>query len=417
MIKRTILKDLKNHLLKKEMTLITGPRQAGKTTIMLAIKDELDKKGEKTVFFNLDIESDRYFFESQSALIKKIGLEVGKNKSFIFIDEIQRKGNAGLFLKGVYDMNLPYKFILSGSGSLELKEKIHESLVGRKRIFELETLSLIEFINFKTNYSYENKLADFFKIEKNMANELLGEFMFFGGYPAIVKEETKEEKLKTLNEIYRSYIEKDIGYLLQVKKTETFSHLVKILAGQVGNMVNVSELSLTLGLAAATVKEYLWYIEKTFIAKKATPYFKNIRREITKSPIYYFRDLGLQNFAKGGFSFGGQNRDVFSFQNLVFNEIYKETEKNGGDIHFWRTKNGAEVDIVVESGNEVIPIEVKWNALKKPAITRSLQSFIEHYTPKNAYIINRELEKKVKVGNTVIYFTTIYSILNGLPRN
>ncbi len=412
MIKRTILKDVKNHLSKKEMTLITGPRQAGKTTIILAVKDELDKKGEKTVFLNLDIERDRYFFESQAALVKKIELEVGKKRAFIFIDEIQRKENAGLFLKGIYDMNLPYKFILSGSGSIELKEKIHESLTGRKRIFELETLSFVEFLNFKTNYSYENRLADFFEIEKNKANELLDEFMFFGGYPAAVKAETKDEKLNVLNEIYRSYIEKDISYLLGVKKTETFSHLINILASQAGNIVNVSELSSTLGLAAATVKEYLWYIEKTFITKKVTPYFKNIRREITKSPIYYFRDLGLQNFAKGGFSFGDKSENGFSFQNLVFNEIYKKTEKNGGDIHFWRTKNGAEVDIIVEAGNKVIPIEVKWSVLKKPVITRSLQSFIEHYAPKEAYIINREFKKKIKFRNTIIYFTTIYSILN-----
>ena len=132
----------------------------------------------------------------------------------------------------------------------------------------------------------------------------------------------------------------------------------------------------------------------------------------TKSPIYYFRDLGLQNFAKGGFSFGDKSENGFSFQNLVFNEIYKETEKNGGDIHFWRTKNGAEVDIIVEAGNKIIPIEVKWSVLKKSIITRSLQSFIEHYNPKKAYIINREFEKKIKFGNTIIHFTTIYSLLN-----
>lgn len=410
MIKRTILEEIRNHLSKKEMGLIVGPRQAGKTTLMLILKDELEKKDEKTLLLNLDIEGDKRFFESQAALIKKIELEVGKNKAFIFIDEIQRKENAGLFLKGIYDMNLPYKFVISGSGSIELKEKIHESLVGRKRIFELGTLSFVEFVNFKTNYAYEDKLADFFKIEKSRADNLLREFMFFGGYPAVVKAETKEEKLKVLNEIYRSYVEKDIGYLLRVEKTEAFSHLVKIMATQVGNIANISELSSTLGLSASTVKEYLWYLEKTFIIKKVTPYFRNIRKEITKSPVYYFYDLGLRNYAKGGFSLGEESEDGFSFQNLIFNEVRREAEKDGGEVHFWRTKNGAEVDLVIEAGNKAIPIEVKWSALKKPTAPRSLQSFIERYVPKDAYVINRELEGKVKLGNTALYFKTVYSL-------
>lgn len=412
MIKRAILEDIRNHLPKKEIALIVGPRQAGKTTLMLILKGELEKKGEKTLILNLDIERDKQFFQSQAALINKIKLEIGKDKAFIFIDEIQRKENAGLFLKGIYDMNLPYKFVISGSGSIELKEKIHESLVGRKRIFELGTLSFIEFVNFKTNYAYEDKLTDFFKVEKNKADELTREFMFFGGYPAVVKAETKEEKLKVLNEIYRSYVEKDIGYLLRVEKTEAFSHLVRIIAAQAGGIVNISELSSTLGLSASTIKEYLWYLEKTFIVKKVTPYFRNIRKEITKSPIYYFYDLGLRNYAKGGFSLGEDSGDGFSFQNLIFNEVRRKAEKNGRETHFWRTKNGAEVDLVIETGSKAIPVEVKWNALKKPAIPRSLRSFIERYAPEKAFVINRELEKEIKLGKTVLYFKTVYSLLN-----
>ena len=140
-IKRTILNDIRQHLDQKEITLIVGPRQAGKTTLMTLLQDELDKSGRKTVFLNLDVETDKQFFTDQTRLAKKLELELGKNGGFVFIDEIQRKENAGLFLKGLYDMNLGYKFIVSGSGSVELKEKIHESLAGRKRIFELATVS------------------------------------------------------------------------------------------------------------------------------------------------------------------------------------------------------------------------------------------------------------------------------------
>jgi len=173
MIKRQIFAELKEHLQKKEISFIVGPRQAGKTTLMLLLKAQLEAQGKKTVFFNLDIESDKQFFISQDQLLKKIALEIGKNQGYVFIDEIQRKGDAGLFLKGLYDMNLPYKFIVSGSGSVELKGKVHESLAGRKRIFELSTISFVEFVNYRTGYKYEDRLAKFFDLDPNQTQRLL----------------------------------------------------------------------------------------------------------------------------------------------------------------------------------------------------------------------------------------------------
>ena len=116
MIKRKLFSELVDHLPQKEMSLIIGPRQSGKTTLMEMLKAHLDQRGERTLFLNLDIEWDRPHFESQAALLKKIELELGRKRGYVFIDEIQRKDDAGLFLKGVFDLKLPYKFILSGSG-------------------------------------------------------------------------------------------------------------------------------------------------------------------------------------------------------------------------------------------------------------------------------------------------------------
>ncbi|MCL4415615.1 MAG: AAA family ATPase, partial [Actinobacteria bacterium] len=225
MIKRILFNELKSHLSKKEISLIIGPRQSGKTTLMLLLKDFLIKEGERVVFLNLDVETDRSYFLSQSRLISKIQLEIGKNKGFVFIDEIQRKEDAGLFLKGIYDLNLPYKFIVSGSGSIELKEKIHESLVGRKRIFELTTLTFEEFVNFKTDYKYENNLDEFFEVENDRTKEIFEEYLYFGGYPRIVLAESILEKQIEMNEIYQSYLEKDISFLLNIQKTEEISGL------------------------------------------------------------------------------------------------------------------------------------------------------------------------------------------------
>ena len=282
MIKRMLYEPIKAHLNQKEITMIVGPRQAGKTTLMQILKKELDSRAEKTLFLNLDIEVDRPFFDSQQALLQKIELEFGKSKGYVFIDEIQRKENAGIFLKGLYDMDLPYKLIVSGSGSVELKEKVHESLAGRKQIFEISTLSFEEFINYKTNYHYTDALTRFFELHPDESTKYLHEYLNFGGYPRVVLAHTAYEKQSIIGEIYQSYLEKDIAFLLNIQKTERLTQLVKILSSQAGNLVNVSELSSTLGLSVQTINDYLWYLEKTFIIHKVTPYFKNIRKARSK---------------------------------------------------------------------------------------------------------------------------------------
>lgn len=413
MIKRKLLDALREHLLKPEITLIVGPRQAGKTTLMKFLEEELKKQGKSTIFLNLDIESDKEYFTSQSKLIKKIELEIGKKKGFVFIDEIQRKEDAGLFLKGIYDMELPYKFILSGSGSVELKEKIKESLAGRKRIFELSTLTFEEFVNYKTDYRYEKHLLDFFSVEETKARELLDEYINFGGYPKVVLEEKFSEKQAEINEIYQSYIERDISYLLGVHKIEAFSRLVKIMAHNSGKLINFSELSKAVGISLKTLKEYLWYLEKTFIIQIVTPFFTNRRKEITKMPLYYFNDLGLMNFASGSF---GTIRDMgFVFQNFFYNLLKEKFKNTPSSIHFWRTKDGAEIDFVVETGRRLIPIEVKYKDMKSPEITRAMRNFIERYKPESGFIVNLSLEHTSVINTTKIRFLPYYKALLTSP--
>jgi len=411
-IKRDLFEEIKNHLSAKEISLIIGPRQVGKTTLMLLLKEHLEKKGEKTLFLNLDVEADKQYFVSQEALVRKINLEFGKDKGYVFIDEIQRKENAGLFLKGIYDLNLPYKFIVSGSGSLDLKEKIHESLVGRKRMFELYPVSFKEFVNFKTNYRYEESLEKFFEVEKVKTESLLNEYLNFGGYPRVVLEEKLSEKVRIIDEIYRSYLDKDVSYLIKSEKVDVYSSLIKLLAGQIGRLINYSELSSTLGISLQTLKNYLWYAEKTFIIHRLTPYFRNVRKEITKSPVIYFYDLGLRNYALGLFGKVDFSPDIgFLFQNFVFNIIKEKFRFTGASVHFWRTKDKAEVDFIIDFGKEVIPIEAKYKKLKEPTVERSLRSFVEKYHPKEAWVINLALEYEVKVGQTIIKFLPFYRLL------
>lgn len=411
MIKRQLLDDLKKHLEKKEITLLTGPRQSGKTTILMLLREGLEKQGGRAVYFNLDVESDRAFFVSQEGLLRKIVLEIGREKGFVFIDEIQRKEDAGLFLKGLYDMNLPYKFIVSGSGSVELKEKIHESLAGRKRVFELSTLNFAEFVNYKTDYRYETNLPEFFRVEHAKALNLLNEYLDFGGYPRVVLEERVEEKRRVIAELYQSYLERDITLLLNVAKTDKFNNLVRLMAGQIGSLVNISELSQTLGVSVATVNNYLWYMQKTFLLQRVAPFYRNIRKEITKAPVFYFYDLGLRNFALGTFGQDFKHDRGFIFQNFVYNLLKQRIAESGARVHFWRTTDKAEVDFVVDAGSSIIPLEVKYREANEPKVSRSFASFISSYKPTAAFFVSLGEKGERAVGGTKVSFIPFYELL------
>ena len=414
MIKRKIFNSLKEHLKSDQMTIITGPRQVGKTFLMTELREYLNEIGEKTVWLNLDNEEDKNKFSSQADLLAYIGLQVGNDRAYIFIDEIQRKENAGLFLKGIYDMNTPYKFVVSGSGSLEIKAKISESMAGRKQIFSVDPISFEEFVNHKTDYKYEDRLGDLFRIESNKIDRLLSEYMVFGGYPRVVLAESIELKQAQMQEIYRSYVDRDIRDLLHLEKTDAFSNLLKIIASQIGGLINVKELSSTVGLDEKTVKNYLFYLEQTYLIRKVTPFFRNTRSEVTKAPIYYFVDIGLRNWLLGLFGLTEipQPLSGHLFENFVFNILKSKLDLTPTQIHFWRTKDQAEVDFVLETGLDLLPIEVKYSKLSKFETTRSLRSYLPRYKPDNGYVIHRGNERaNEKIDNTILRLLPYFDLV------
>ncbi len=410
LIKRKLFHELVKHLSAKEISIIVGPRQIGKTTLMKELIKHIDP-AKKIVFFNLDFENDKKFFESQELLLKKIKLEIGES-GFVFIDEIQRKNNAGLFLKGIYDLDLNYKFIVSGSGTLELKEQIKESLTGRKRIFELLPVTFEEFLNFKTDYKYENNLNEYLRLEMEQTNYYLSEYLSFGGYPRVITEVSIEEKTKIINEIYNSYVEKDIVNLLNIDRPDAFTLLIKLLAYNIGKLTNYLFLAQQIGISVATLKKYLWYAEKTFIIHTLSPFYRNMKKELTKSKTIYFYDMGLRNFANDIFQLiDNRNKLSFLFQNFVKNILYEKVRWTPWKINFWRTTDKAEVDFVIVSGNKIIPVEVKYSSIKNNVIKRSLRSFIEKYSPSLAYVVNLDYSAKIKIKNTTVVFIPYYELL------
>jgi uncharacterized protein len=189
------------------------------------------------------------------------------------------------------------------------------------------------------------------------------EYMNFGGYPRVALEEKRDEKIEAIDEIYRSVLERDVVYLLKVEKTEAFSNLVKVMAGQIGKLIN-------------------------------------------------FRDLGMRNYPLGLFgNIGNSSEYGFLFQNLVFQILTASAPTGSTRVHFWRTKDKEEVDFVVEKGKNLIPVEVKYKALKAIEIPRALIHFCEQYSPDEAYIVNLSLKKKKRVGKTDVIAIPYWELL------
>lgn len=410
MIKRYNYSRINHSLDKREISILVGARQVGKTTLLKKILADLSSQNKPVLYLNLDIESDATYFTSQQNLLNRIRLDIGDQSGYVCIDEIQQKEDAGRFMKGLYDMNLPYKFIITGSGSLELKEKVGEALTGRKDLLEMDTVSFREFVDYRTKYKYTDRLDDYFSVETEKTHALMDEYLIFGGYPKIVTSDNIQLKTDVMNEIFSSYITKDISYLLEVRATDKFTKMIKLLAVQSGGIINYAQLASDTGVSVDTLKNYLWYAEKTFIISIVKPFFTNTKKELTKSPVVYFHDLGMLNFASGNFAQINTDK-AFVFQNFVFNLLRKTFQTVLNPVQFWRTKDKAEVDFVVQQNGDVIPVEVKFSKLKKTAITRSFRSFINRYQPRKAMVVNISLDETITLDKTQIEFIPYWKLV------
>jgi uncharacterized protein len=412
MIKRSIYPELKKHLQEKEISLITGPRQAGKTTLMEILAEDISKTNKESIYLNLDKEKDFEIFKSQENLTNYLKLHLGTSKrSYVFIDEIQRKENAGLFLKGLYDSDLPYKFIISGSGSVELKEKVSEGLAGRKKTFKLRTLSFKEFVNHKTDYRFSSNLDKYFA-SSTYSDLLLSEYLQFGGYPKLVLKEKVLDKRDVLESIFESYVNKDLKDLLKLKNTEAVASLLTFLSTRIGKLTATSEISNRINLSYDTVKQYLYYLRKTFQIESLQPFSRNSESEIVKTSTYYFLDLGMRNFVFNRLSHydpivsGGM-----LFQNFVY--LLLSDDPLVSKVNFWRTKEQAEVDFVVNIGSILIPVEVKFSKIGSNfSVGKSVHSYIKKYSPKKFLIVNLNTTKELKIKNTVVKFIPFYQLVN-----
>jgi len=185
--------------------------------------------------------------------------------------------------------------------------------------------------------------------------------------------------------------------------------LVSMLSAQAGGLVNLHELSSTLGMNFRTMESYLFSLENTFVISLARPYFTNARKELTKMPKVYFVDTGMRNLSVKDFSPFTANRDKGKLlENVTASLIARSRE---GTLNYWRTKDKNEVDFVIRDYfGGIIPVEVKADEMKRPEIPRGLKSFIDKHQPKEAFMVNLSLQEAVKINNTRIKFILPYQI-------
>ncbi len=410
---RKIQEKINKWLFKDEIIVLNGPRQVGKTSILKLIQKELKNNGigEDQIFYlnleKLEILDD--LNKSPENILKYIKNKAAKN--YFLIDEIQYLDNPSNFLKHLYDEHRSaVKLITTGSSSLELKAKLQDSLVGRKVAFMINPLTFEEFLDFK---QIEDKI---YYRRENIPNELqnkfkklLDEYLLFGGMPKVVLTSDYEDKKTLLKNYVNDYINKDIRYIGKINNLLKFNQLIKALASQIGCLLNINELTNTLGISRRDTQSYLNLLEHTFVLDKIPPYNKNIRSQITKMPKIYWFDLGVRNQILNNFTDAPDRADNGNmFENFIYLELKYALGKE--NIFFYRTTHKAEIDFIIEKNAVVYPVEVKYKTFNKPAGGRALINFchIKNINCQNAYLINLNLEE----DKDKIKFLTFNSFLN-----
>ena len=401
MIDRGIESEILPWIDSKEIIAIRGPRQCGKTTFLGRIKEILLERGIKSkqiVSVNFENNEEKEKFENNALDYVRYLINNGDEKTYLLFDEIQYVRKAGKLLKLIFD-EMPYvKIFITGSSTLDLNE-VGSFLVGRVLLFEMHPFSFEEFLlakNEKLHRYYLEKRINLEKTNKidkiiflKELNDLVIEYITYGGYPAVVLENNFEKKKILLKNLFETYIEKDIVKIYGQDYRKKVIDLIKVVASSSGSIVNYSDLSRITGIYEKELKNVLHTLEATYVIKLILPFHKNLSTEIRKNPKIYFIDLGMRNNACSRYEFGEEE-----FGKLMENFVLLQIKE--GKINYWRTTAKAEVDFVI---NQEIPIEIKSNNVK---ITRSFRSFIETYNPDRAFLLSLTEQSIEKINKTEV---------------
>ncbi len=413
--KRQVITQIEKWIDDPEIIVLIGPRQSGKTTILYKLIEQLLSQKvspDAIFFFNCDNVAVQSIFENIPTFIQLIKQMTPATRPIIIIDEVQRLANPGLFLKELFDLKLNYKIIASGSSSLEIRSKIKEALTGRKILFHVLPFDFTEYLFKDDQFSALRAISSdeitrhFTEFDQIWGEKLQQEwerYLIYGGYPRIHLTDELEKKKLLLNEIFHSYVEKDISEFLKIENVTGFNKLVQVIALTSGQVINKSDLALNAGINYQTLERFLEILQETYVIQSVIPFFTNKLKEIVKNPKLYFIDTGIRNFAIANFNPLQLRQDQgFLQENYVLRELVSLFNSTL-QIKFWRTKVGAEVDFIIERGEKIIPIECK-SLLKQPAMSRGFQNFIGLYNIPKGVVLNSNLYDKVIFDRSEIYF-------------
>ena len=369
--------ELQAHLENKQITVLTGMRRTGKTTL---IKELIRVSPiRQKVYFDLERMDNREFFSEKNyenivlALTQR-GL-VFSEKILIAIDEIQLLPNLPSVLKYLYD-TYDIKFLVTGSSAYYIKNKFTESLAGRKKIFEIYPLTFNELLTFKgVGYAVTNPFdgRPFIVSEYERLKNYYDEYINYGGFPDVVLSDKISDKQDMIQDILSSYINLDIATVTDFKQSADCYKLIKLLAVRIGTKLDISKLSSLTTFSRAAVENYLALFEQSYLIQTIPVTSNSADREIVKARKIYFLDNGIA-------SISAELSSGAKFENAVFNQL-----QPFGDVSYYQLKTGNEIDFIV---NKNTAFEVKETAFDNDL--RRLTQLAKNLKIDRCFIVGRQ---------------------------
>jgi predicted AAA+ superfamily ATPase len=380
---------------KASTKLIIGPRQSGKSTLAWQL---LKRRGSPALFLLCEDRLIRNWCREPVPFLKEIK-DIVSGPVPIFLEEAQHLEDAGLFIKGLVDLNYNAEILVTGSSSFHLLSKTRESLAGRATRLELYPFGLSELFS---PVSADMPAA----LAKMKSREIIAKQLAIGSYPDVW---LASNPLPVLNDLIEAFVLRDASDLFRVTQPNAFHRLLKLAAYDIGNLVNMSTWSGLCGVDRKTVGSYLEIMEQSHIVKRLFPFRGGRRSEISSTPKIYFVDNGLRNHLLGMLPIG----DVFSrpdlgrmVENWVFTELVKILPKSW-ELRYWRSTSKAEVDFVLLGGQRILGVEVKAGSVQSKTLSKSLRSFIDAYEPEEFCIANLDTDDKRVLGDTIIHYVSL----------
>ncbi|HSS76009.1 MAG TPA: ATP-binding protein [Thermoanaerobaculia bacterium] len=366
------------------VVLVVGPRQVGKSTL---IWKTLAEAAEPVLYVNCEEPSMREWLSSPAEFLADVAEYAGQARA-LFLEEVQRLPEAGLFLKGLVDRRPGLRIYATGSSSFDLEAATRESLAGRAQRHLLLPVSLAE----AGSVLPGNPLA-----QEEGLSRLVERMMIFGGYPTVFTSDDPRQELASLVE---AFVVRDASDRFRIRNTAALQKILELAASQIGNLVNLSEWAALSNVSNDTVADYCRLLEETHLIRLVRPFVGGKRAEITSARKVFLLDNGIRNQLFGGFQPAVDRPDRGALlENLVFTELAKTVHPLLDRLSTWRSKSGAEMDFVVEHQGRLLACEVKAGG-NRGGLSRSARSFLDAYQPEQLLVVNRRDTPEVEIGST-----------------